>query len=403
MSNTCLIIGVKRDTFAPMMSESTQTNVGGSGLTERQRTILDVIRASVTTRGYPRASGRSVTQSVSPRRHPVAHQLRTLERKAILRRGPNRPRARSTCCRRRRRSSGGHRSGRLRCPAEPTFVPVLGRIAASGPILAGEASRDVFPCARTRRRGRALPAEVVGGDRWSTPRSATATGWSSSAEHADNGDIVAAMIDGRNHRQTSSNGPPAGVADAARHSIRSRQRRRDPGQGRHRDPQDLTAEPNSRVVPRPLLPAIFTRAFTSMVDRVPTGEPHLGNECSRPQGRIRGVHSPSGLPLITIPSGPGTGQPAGDGSRDATAPRRALRRFLDGDFSWTSRPPGDIYVVVDLRLVGGMTAPRRGVLVEIQPPHRWRYRRACGVPASTRTGFSLPVAGVEPAVALRKS
>ena len=39
------------------MSESTQTNVGGSGLTERQRTILDVIRASVTTRAIPEHPG----------------------------------------------------------------------------------------------------------------------------------------------------------------------------------------------------------------------------------------------------------------------------------------------------------------------------------------------------------
>ena len=35
---------------------------------------------------------------------------------------------------------------------EPTFVPVLGRIAAGGPILAEEAVEDVFP----------LPRELVG-------------------------------------------------------------------------------------------------------------------------------------------------------------------------------------------------------------------------------------------------
>ena len=29
---------------------------------------------------------------------------------------------------------------------EPTYVPVLGRIAAGGPILAEEAVEDVFPC-----------------------------------------------------------------------------------------------------------------------------------------------------------------------------------------------------------------------------------------------------------------
>ncbi|MGB0437496.1 MAG: LexA family protein, partial [Mycobacterium sp.] len=35
---------------------------------------------------------------------------------------------------------------------EPTYVPVLGRIAAGGPILAEEAVEDVFP----------LPRELVG-------------------------------------------------------------------------------------------------------------------------------------------------------------------------------------------------------------------------------------------------
>ena len=54
-SNTCLIIGSIPVTFA-RMSDSTQspgTALGATGLTERQRTILEVIRTSVTTRGYP--------------------------------------------------------------------------------------------------------------------------------------------------------------------------------------------------------------------------------------------------------------------------------------------------------------------------------------------------------------
>ena len=77
------------------MSESKVTTAAGpaAGLTERQRTILDVIRASVTSRGYP-PSIREIGDAVGlTSTSSVAHQLRTLERKGYLRRDPNRPRA----------------------------------------------------------------------------------------------------------------------------------------------------------------------------------------------------------------------------------------------------------------------------------------------------------------------
>src|SRR5437879_851001 len=80
-------------------SDRPGTDIGRSarsadnGLTERQRTILDVIRASVTSRGYP-PSIREIGDAVGlTSTSSVAHQLRTLERKGYLRRDPNRPRA----------------------------------------------------------------------------------------------------------------------------------------------------------------------------------------------------------------------------------------------------------------------------------------------------------------------
>ena len=94
----------------------------------------------------------------------------------------------------RRRSPTSRAQTRL---PEPTFVPVLGRIAAGGPILAEEAVEDVFP----------LPRELVGegtlfllkvvGD--SMVEAAICDGdWVVVRQQnvADNGDIVAAMIDG---------------------------------------------------------------------------------------------------------------------------------------------------------------------------------------------------------------
>ncbi|UXA19988.1 transcriptional repressor LexA [Mycobacterium sp. SMC-4] len=171
----------------------------GVGLTERQRTILEVIRTSVTTRGYP-PSIREIGDAVGlTSTSSVAHQLRTLERKGYLRRDPNRPRAVDV--------RGLDEAAAASAPAtevagsdvlpEPTFVPVLGRIAAGGPILAEEAVEDVFPLPRELvGEGSLFLLKVVGdsmvdaaicdGD-WVVVRQQNV---------ADNGDIVAAMIDG---------------------------------------------------------------------------------------------------------------------------------------------------------------------------------------------------------------
>lgn len=196
-SNTCLIIGSIPARFASM-GDTTQTSRGGaSGLTERQRTILEVIRASVTSRGYP-PSIREIGDAVGlTSTSSVAHQLRTLERKGYLRRDPNRPRAVDV------RGTDETAAPVVTDVAgsdalpEPTYVPVLGRIAAGGPILAEEAVEDVFPLPRELvGEGSLFLLKVVGesmidaaicdGD-WVVVRQQNV---------ADNGDIVAAMIDG---------------------------------------------------------------------------------------------------------------------------------------------------------------------------------------------------------------
>jgi repressor LexA len=170
-------------------------------LTERQRTILEVIRSSVMTRGYP-PSIREIGDAVGlTSTSSVAHQLRTLERKGYLRRDANRPRAVDV--------RAVDDPSRLPAPAVttdvagsdalpvPTFVPVLGRIAAGGPILAEEAVEDVFPLPKELvGEGSLFLLKVVGesmvdaaicdGD-WVVIRQQNV---------ADNGDIVAAMIDG---------------------------------------------------------------------------------------------------------------------------------------------------------------------------------------------------------------
>jgi len=165
------------------------------GLTTRQRVILDVIRESVNRRGYPpsireicEAAGLASTSS-------VAHQLAVLERKGYLRRDANRPRAvdvRSTSKARRSR-----RDDASSAAAAPVFVPVLGRIAAGGPILAEEMVEDVFPLPRALVGEGTLFMLSVKGD--SMIDAAISDGdWVVVRQQpdAENGDIVAAMIDG---------------------------------------------------------------------------------------------------------------------------------------------------------------------------------------------------------------
>jgi repressor LexA len=186
------------------------------GLTLRQRRILEMIRTTVESRGYPpsiREMGDAVGLASSS---SVAHQLKVLETKGFLRRDPNRPRALEVLLPDENRSA--ERRGPT--PVEPlrrvseapgtgfdetgvndaypaaVHVPVLGRIAAGGPILAEERIEDVF----------ALPRQLIGegtmfllevkGD--SMIEAAICDGdWVVVRQQptAVNGDIVAALLD----------------------------------------------------------------------------------------------------------------------------------------------------------------------------------------------------------------
>ena len=174
----------------------------GDGLTHRQRRVLEVIRDSVERRGYP-PSMREIGEAVgltSP--SSVAHQLATLERKGFLRRDPNRPRAIEVILPGEARreapapvAADETDSGEAR-PA-PSYVPVVGRIAAGGPILAEQVVEDVFPLPRQLVGDGQLFLLRVSGD--SMIEAAICDGdWVVVRQQpvADNGEIVAAMIEG---------------------------------------------------------------------------------------------------------------------------------------------------------------------------------------------------------------
>jgi repressor LexA len=179
------------------------------GLTRRQRRILEVIKEAVDTRGYPpsiREMGESVGLASSS---SVAHQLKVLEQKGFLRRDPNRPRALEVLLPGDEvaevpaapRSDGGSvaehdETGVNDAYPAPVHVPVLGRIAAGGPILAEEQVEDVFALPRQlvgegtmfllEVRGDSMIEAAICDRDWVVVRQQPT---------ADNGDIVAALLD----------------------------------------------------------------------------------------------------------------------------------------------------------------------------------------------------------------
>ena len=165
-------------------------------LTVRQRRILEFIRGAVERNGYP-PSVREIGEAVglvSP--SSVAYQLKELERKGYLRRDPNRPRAVDVRPPSELIVEDDEEAVRAARPA-PAYVPVLGRIAAGGPILAEQAVEDVFPLPRELvgegtlfmlqvKGDSMLDAAICDGD-WVVVRQ---------QPNANNGEIVAAMLDG---------------------------------------------------------------------------------------------------------------------------------------------------------------------------------------------------------------
>lgn len=180
------------------------------GLTPRQKKILETIQRSVNENGYP-PSMREIGDTVGlASLSSVTHQLSQLEKLGYLRRDPKRPRAMEvlmplTLDRGAGKADGTpspHAPGagaavtELPTALDTAMVPLVGRIAAGGPILADQVVEDVMP----------LPHQLVGqgelfmlkvaGD--SMVDAAICDGdWVVVRRQADaaNGDIVAALLD----------------------------------------------------------------------------------------------------------------------------------------------------------------------------------------------------------------
>jgi repressor LexA len=177
-----------------------------TGLTPRQQRVLAHIKEAIEKRGYP-PSMREIGEAVGlTSSSSVAHQLKVLEEKGFLKRDPNRPRALEVflpevMAARRSMSSAEETSydetGIGDSMPAATYVPVVGRIAAGGPILAEERVEDIFPLPKQLVGDGQLFLLEVSGD--SMIDAAICSGdyvVIRQQPTAENGEIVAAMIDG---------------------------------------------------------------------------------------------------------------------------------------------------------------------------------------------------------------
>jgi repressor LexA len=177
-----------------------------TGLTPRQQRVLAHIKEAIEKRGYP-PSMREIGEAVGlTSSSSVAHQLKVLEEKGFLKRDPNRPRALQVvlpeaAAAKRSVSSAEDTSydetGIGDTVPAAQYVPVVGRIAAGGPILAEERVEDVFPLPKQLVGDGQLFLLEVSGD--SMIDAAICSGdyvVIRQQPTAENGEIVAAMIEG---------------------------------------------------------------------------------------------------------------------------------------------------------------------------------------------------------------
>lgn len=180
-------------------------------LTERQRRIVDIIQESLAERSYP-PSMREIGDACGlASLSSVTHQLARLQEMGYLKRVPGKPRAMEVI----RDSSGqpllqeaGQEAAEPSAPvtdlnvyraetdSRTADVPLVGQIAAGGPILADQQVEDVMPLPRQltgegelfmlQVRGDSMIEAGIFEDDWVVVRR---------QQDAENGDIVAALLD----------------------------------------------------------------------------------------------------------------------------------------------------------------------------------------------------------------
>ncbi|MFK4113840.1 transcriptional repressor LexA [Microbacterium sp. NPDC006705] len=177
------------------MSEKPQTR-RRKNLSDKQLAILEVIQHAIARNGYP-PSMREIGDAVGLKSlSSVTHQLNQLELSGYLRRDPGKTRAMEVLIDL-PGTAGENPADAAPALGDAALVPLVGRIAAGVPITADQQVEEIFPLPRQLvGKGELFMLKVVGdsmidaaicdGD-WVVVRAQST---------ADNGEIVAAMLDG---------------------------------------------------------------------------------------------------------------------------------------------------------------------------------------------------------------
>lgn len=176
--------------MAKNVTELPDGPAGEHGLTARQLKILGAIKDALETNGYPPSMREIgvVAGLTSPA--SVKYQLEALEKKGFIRRDPTRGRALEVLM-------PDEKTAENSTPVDATrYIPLVGRIAAGGPITAEQSVEETFPLPESLvGSGELFMLKVVGesmidaaicdGD-WVVVRQ---------QQTAENGDIVAALLE----------------------------------------------------------------------------------------------------------------------------------------------------------------------------------------------------------------
>jgi repressor LexA len=177
------------------MRRAEPSDPDGRRMTARRRQIVEVIDDSVRRNGYA-PSMREIGEAVGlASTSSVSYPLSVLEQEGYLSRAPRRPR---TATLRTAATPAAGQPEKLADGTEPGLasIPLVGRIAAGGPILAHEQVEDVFPLPRQLVGEGDLIMLRVAGD--SMIDAAIADGdlvVVRRESDIENGDIVAAMLE----------------------------------------------------------------------------------------------------------------------------------------------------------------------------------------------------------------
>lgn len=166
------------------------TQMRGRDLTDRQRQVLEFIKAEIMRKGYP-PTVRDIGEAVGLSSSSTVHShLAALESKGLIRRDPTKPRALEVL------DTDRPSAAPVVALRNVVELPVVGAVAAGAPILAAENIEQTIPLPTDvvredstfvlRVKGESMvDAGILDGDFVVVRQQAT----------ADNGDIVVALLE----------------------------------------------------------------------------------------------------------------------------------------------------------------------------------------------------------------